>query len=111
MAKRKFEWKEGWTEVKERRKPPSACSSGNYKRGVISKKKDISGVFCCPRGTKLKKGKRGCYRGNKKVGTIELQALRHGVPKFKKNHPRIWKKLQKTKPNKQGVRAVTAHVK
>jgi len=108
MPTRKFEWKPGWKEVKERRKEPSSCSSGNYKRGPVSKKKDVAGVFCCPKGTKLKKGKRGCFRGNKKVGSMQLQALRHKVGAFKKNHPDIWSRLQKAKPNKDGVRQVRA---
>lgn len=111
MAKRKFEWKKGWPEVRERKLAPSSCSPGNYRRDTVSEDLDVSGIFCCPRGTKLKKNKRGCYRDNKKVSRMKLQSLRHGLPEFKQNHPKVWKKLQSAKPNKQGVRIVQADVK
>jgi hypothetical protein len=103
---RKFEWKPGWTEVKERKLPPSSCNPSQYKRGKI--KGGVDAIYCCPKGTVFDEKKSGCYRAGKKAGKPKLQALRHRLPSFKKRHPTIWKKLQNAKPGKGGVRRVTA---
>jgi len=104
MARRKFEWKPGWTEVKERVMPPSSCNPAQYRRGKI--KGGVDAVFCCPKGTVFDKRKKGCLRKGKVAGKPKLQALRHKVSSFKKRHPVAWRKLQEKKPGKGGVRVV-----
>jgi hypothetical protein len=104
MARRKFEWKPSWNEVRERKVAPTRCNPGQYRRDKI--KAGVDAIYCCPKGTVFDPKKRGCYRGGKKTKRPILQALRHKLPQFKKRHPVIWSKLQKKKPGRGGVRRV-----
>jgi hypothetical protein len=94
--------------VRERLVEPKACAKGQYRTKRFSpvEKKNVYGVLCCPKGTKLKTAERGCFRGRKKVSPMMLQSMRHDVDKFKKNHPDIWRKLMKKKPDAQGIKTV-----
>ena len=105
----KFEWKPGWKQVRERLMEPAFCARGEYRTKTFSTPKDVQGVLCCLRGTKLASG-RGCRRDGEAAGSMRLQALRHGVEKFKFRHADIWKKLQTAKPNAKGIRTVTGAV-
>lgn len=91
----KFDYKPGWTYVRERKIPPSRCQPGSYRTKRLSAKgaKDVLGVFCCPRGTRLIAGRRGCFRGGKRVARPKLQALRHGRAKFCRRKPRVCKRI------------------
>ena len=104
MARRKFEWKPSWTEVRERKMAPTSCNPAQYRRDRI--KKGVDAIYGCPKGTVFDEEKRGCFRKGKRAGKPKLQALRHKVSEFKKRHPVAWKKLQEKKPGKGGIRRV-----
>lgn len=111
MAKRKsratikYEWKPGWKQVRERLMEPAFCARGEYRTTTLSKPKDVQGILCCPRGTTLAAG-RGCRRDGEAAGSMKLQALRHGVGKFKFRHPDVWARLQAARPDSKGIRTV-----
>jgi hypothetical protein len=104
----KWEWKPTWKYVRERIVEPTACEKGQYRTKRFSpvEKKDVYGVLCCPKGTKLKPNNQGCFRGRTRVGSMMLQSMRHDITKFKKNHPDIWRKLMMKKPDSSGIRTV-----
>ena len=103
----KYEWKPGWKQIRERLMEPQFCERGQYRTKVLSTAKDVQGVMCCPKDTKLSAGK-GCRRDGKITGSMRLQALRHGVSKFKFRHPDIWAQLQAARPSAEGIRTVWA---
>jgi len=105
----KYEWKPGWKQVRERLMEPQSCTHGSYRTKTLSTSKDVQGVMCCPKGTTLTEG-RGCRREGGPASSMKLQALRHGVGKFRFRHPDIWAQLQAARPDSRGIRTVQGSV-